>query len=157
MQIYLIRHAHAGQRRNDGRDIYRPLSADGDQRAKDLVGLFADLPIDVLVSSPAVRCVQTLEPLGEARGLGVDERQSLWEGSSTWDVLADLESLDADHAVACSHGDIIPAVIEQLGGQGVPVRGRGCELGSIWILDRDRGRGVWIGARYVAPRATDLG
>lgn len=156
MQIYLIRHAHAGQRRKDGRDIYRPLSADGAQRAEQLVELFAGTVVDLVLSSPATRCVQTVEPLGRARDLTVAEHQSLWEGSSTWDALADLGSLNADRVVACSHGDVIPALIDQLGSEGVPIRGRGCELGSVWVLDRDRRRGRWTGARYVGPRATTL-
>jgi len=156
MQIYLIRHAHAGQRRSDGRDIYRPLSVDGSRRAEELVELFAGVAVDLLVSSPAVRCVQTLEPLGRARALPVTEHPSLWEGSSTWDALAGLGALEGEAIVACSHGDIIPSVIDQLGGQGVPVSGRGCELGSIWVLHRDRESRVWTGARYIGPKVTAL-
>jgi 8-oxo-dGTP diphosphatase len=156
MQIYLIRHAHAGGRRNDGRDLYRPLSADGNRRAEQLVGLLAELAIDRLVSSPATRCVQTLEPLGRARNLPVDDQQALWEGSSAVEALTALAGLDGQIVVACSHGDIIPAVIEQLGALGVPVAGRGCELGSIWILDRDPQRELWLGARYVTPRASAI-
>jgi 8-oxo-dGTP diphosphatase len=156
MQIYLIRHAHAGQRRSDRRDIYRPLSVDGSRRAEELVELFAGVAVDRLVSSPAVRCVQTLEPLGRARALPVTEHQSLWEGSTTWDALAGLATLEGEEIVACSHGDIIPAVIDELGSQGVPVSGRGCELGSIWVLHRDREGAVWTRARYFSPKVTAL-
>ena len=56
--------------------------------------------------------------------------------------------------VACSHGDVIPALLEQLGGRGVPLTGRGCELGSVWVVERD-GRS-WTGARYVNPRSSTL-
>lgn len=154
MQVYLVRHAHAGQRQQDGRDIYRPLSARGRDRATELVTLFADLAIDRLLSSPATRCAQTLEPLAAARGLDIVEHDGLWEGSSIADALSAVLSQRAASIVACSHGDVIPAVIDLLAGQGVPVSGRGCELGSVWILEMERGR--CSAARYVPARATAL-
>lgn len=146
MQVYLVRHAHAGQRTHDGRDIYRPLSPDGNERAEDLIETFAELSVDKILSSPATRCVQTVEPLARSLGMEVEEIDGLWEGSSIGDALGALEALDLDCVVACSHGDIIPALIDTLNGRGVPITGRGCELGSVWVLDLERGR--WTGARY---------
>ncbi len=155
MRLYLIRHAHAGARLPGGRDRYRPLSPDGRQRASDLVELFAGIEIDRLLSSPATRCLQTLESLAHDRGMTIDEEPTLGEGADTRRTLADLASFEPDRAVvACSHGDVIPAVLEQLGRAGVPLAGRGCELGSVWIVQR-RG-GAWTEARYVNPRATGL-
>ncbi|MGI9594586.1 MAG: SixA phosphatase family protein [Acidimicrobiales bacterium] len=150
MQLYMVRHAHAGQRSHNGRDIYRPLSTDGHERAAELVEIFDGRPIDRLLSSPATRCSQTLAPLGSARGLEVEECQDLWEGSTIADAIAAMEIGGAQSIVACSHGDIIPAMIDNLGAQGVPIAGRGCELGSIWILEFDEGR--WLSARYVSTR-----
>jgi len=155
MRLYLIRHAHAGQRLPGGRDRYRPLSQQGQERATELAELFRGVDIDRLLASPATRCLQTLGPLSASCGAPIDEDSGLFEGSDTRQTLADLESLELDGAVvACSHGDVIPAVLEQLGGLGVPLAGRGCELGSVWIVDRSGGR--WTGARYVNPRATTL-
>lgn len=157
MQLYLVRHAHAGSRLPGGRDRYRPLSPQGRERAEVLAALFADLRLDRLVSSPATRCQQTLAGLSRSTGLEVEELPGLWEGSNTLDTMAELEALDGRRIVACSHGDVIPALIEQLGMRDVPVQGRGCELGSIWIVERDRERRSWTGARYVGPRAATLG
>lgn len=155
MRLYLIRHAHAGQRLPGGRDRYRPLSRQGHERAEALAELFADVTVSKLVSSPATRCLQTLEALSRSCGRPIDEEPSLWEGSDTRQTVAELASLEPESAVvACSHGDVIPAVLEQLSALGVPLIGRGCELGSVWVVDRDRGR--WTGARYVNPRATAL-
>ncbi|MEM9564373.1 MAG: histidine phosphatase family protein [Actinomycetota bacterium] len=155
MRLYLIRHAHAGSRLPGGRDRYRPLSPDGHQRAVELVELFAGVGIDRLVSSPATRCLQTLEALAHDRGMTIDEEATLGEGADTRLTLGGLASLDGANAVvACSHGDVIPAVLDQLGQAGVPLAGRGCELGSVWVVERDRDG--WTGARYVNPRATDL-
>lgn len=156
VHLYLVRHAHAGSRFPGGRDRYRPLSPQGRERAEILAGLFADVGVDRLVSSPATRCQQTLAALARSTGLEVEELAGLWEGSNTLETLDQLEGLDGQRIVACSHGDIIPALIEQLGMRDVPVQGRGCELGSIWVLERDRERRAWNGARYVGPRLTSL-
>lgn len=150
MQLFMVRHAHAGQRSHDGRDIYRPLSDTGKQRAVELVEVFAGRPIERLLSSPATRCSQTLAPLAADRGLPVEETESLWEGSSIADAVAAMEAVGAGAVVACSHGDIIPAMIDLLATQGAEVSGRGCELGSIWVLDHEDGR--WQRARYVSSR-----
>ncbi|MEL6986038.1 MAG: phosphoglycerate mutase family protein [Actinomycetota bacterium] len=154
MRLYLIRHAHAGQRLPGGRDQYRPLSAQGRERASVLAELFEGITIDRLLASPATRCQQTLAVLAQSHGLTIDDDPNLFEGSDTRETLAQLASLDDEAVVACSHGDVIPAVLEQLGALGVPLTGRGCELGSVWVLERAKDR--WVGARYVNPRAASL-
>ncbi len=154
MKVYLVRHAHAGQRTQDGRDIYRPLSPDGWERAAELVEIFTDRPVDLIMASPASRCVQTLEPLSEARAMPVNECQELWEGSSIAEAIGALETAGQDTVVACSHGDIIPGLIDTLAGRGVAISGRGCELGSIWVLDFADGE--WVSARYVSSRDSAL-
>ncbi|MEM7275047.1 MAG: phosphoglycerate mutase family protein [Actinomycetota bacterium] len=151
MKIFLVRHAHAGQRSPGHRDIYRPLSAEGQDRARQLASVLADQPVDRIMASPATRCVQTLQPLASANDTEVEECQELWEGSSIDEAMAALSADDGEVVVACSHGDIIPGVIERLGALDVPISGRGCELGSIWILDRVDGR--WAGARYAGTGA----
>jgi 8-oxo-(d)GTP phosphatase len=73
MTVYLVRHAKAGDREAwEGDDDLRPLSKPGRRQAAGLVDLLRPAGIRRLVSSPAVRCVQTLEPLGEALGLAVE-------------------------------------------------------------------------------------
>ena len=147
MKVYLVRHAHAGQRSHDGRDIYRQLSPEGQQRAIDLVQVLADRPVDALMTSPATRCVQTLEPLAAARQLPLVEYQELWEGSSIADAISALEGSAVDAVVACSHGDIIPSLVDTLASRGASITGRGCELGSIWALEYQDGQ--WVSASYV--------
>ncbi|MEM9653465.1 MAG: phosphoglycerate mutase family protein, partial [Actinomycetota bacterium] len=91
MIIYLVRHAHAGQRSFDGRDIFRQLSEDGHARARELVSVFEGRPAVRIMSSPATRCVQTVSPLAAAAGMEVEESQDLWEGSRIDDALTALE------------------------------------------------------------------
>ncbi len=154
MQLYMVRHAHAGQRSHDGRDIYRPLSPEGHDRASELVQIFSGLAIDQVLSSPATRCSQTVGPLAADRAMEVEECQALWEGSSIDEARTALETLDGQTIVACSHGDIIPSLIESVGGRGATISGRGCELGSIWVMEFNDGQ--WQSARYVSSREQAL-
>ena len=67
---YLVRHAHAGDKRAWlGPDAVRPLSTPGRREAHGLLTRLRDHPITRILSSPAVRCLQTVEPLARRRGL----------------------------------------------------------------------------------------
>ena len=134
--------------------MYRPLTDEGHRRAGELAELLAEEAIGRILSSPATRCAQTLGPIAHNRGVEIEECQELWEGSDIDEAMALLARHGAEGVVACSHGDIIPAIIERLGDTGVPVQGRGCELGSIWVLDHDGSN--WTGAHYVGRKATSL-
>lgn len=160
MTIYLVRHAHAGVRAGGSSDKWRPLSDKGAQRADDLVTVFSELEVDAVYTSPASRCVQTVEPLAEAASLDVVETDALWEDSRVDDVFELIAAADAhhDHAnpslVLCSHGNLIPETIERLARDGVPIIGRGCEKGSVWVIERsDDG---YIKAEYLSRKATLL-
>lgn len=154
MRLFLIRHAHAGDRTASSRDKFRPLTAKGHRRAEELAAFLGDQGVSRVLSSPATRCWQTVAPLAKASGVEVEEVDELWEGSSVDDVFALLEGLGAPVAAACSHGDIIPEMIDSLHRSGVSVTGRGCEKGSIWVLDHD-GR-QWTAATYVPKSHSQL-
>lgn len=148
MRLFLIRHAQAGERTTGHHDLYRPLVAKGHERARALAGLLADAGVATVLSSPATRCVQTVEPLAAAIGVEVEEHPDLWEGSHLPHVVALLSHPREGAVVACSHGDIIPEVIEAVAEGGAQVSGRGCEKGSVWILDHDGEH--WTRAQYLA-------
>lgn len=155
MLVYLVRHAHAGQRLEGHSDLYRPLSEKGEARAQALVGLFAGVPISRILASTATRCVQTVAPLAADRGLEVEEYEVLWEDAFATESLTFLEAqLSAEAIVACSHGNIIPEIVDLLARQDVPVIGHGCEKGSVWVLTHDGG--AWIEARRIKKRAERL-
>jgi 8-oxo-dGTP diphosphatase len=140
-RIYLVRHAKAGERRVwTGDDVDRPLSKLGWRQSNAVAGRLAEHEVTGLYASPYVRCMQTLEPLGERLGLEVIEEKRLIEGEPfepVLDLIAEIES----GAVLCTHGDIIPEVIQTL-------RRRGMELqtppdwrkSSVWVLRRKKGR-----------------
>ena len=155
MEVYLIRHAHAGARTVWYRDLYRTLSYDGCRQAAALFDFFTDRPVGSVHSSPATRCVQTVEPLAAALGLPVVEESALWEDVGLGEVFGLVESLlsaTPDEAIVlCSHGNLIPAVVERLAHQGTEIHGRGCERASIWMIRSVDGR--WVEGRYYTPRS----
>lgn len=114
MAVFLVRHAKAGSRTDwHDDDMIRPLSKKGWTQARALVDRFALHQPPALLSSPYLRCVQTLEPLSESIGQPVQIHEALTEGASFENTLALLKSV-ADNTVLCSHGDVIPAAIDAL-------------------------------------------
>lgn len=138
--VLLVRHAVALARREwQGHDAARPLTVKGQQQAKGLIGLLADVPMDRVLASPARRCIDTVTPLAAVRGREVDKVDALAEGTATaaLDVLFD----DAGTVVACTHGDVIEAVLDALRADGwdlpsVPKNAKG----STWVLAQGHGR-----------------
>ena len=62
--LLLVRHAHAGDKtRWQGPDRLRPLSLAGQAEAAGLVVRLEDFPIWRILTSPTLRCQQTVEPL----------------------------------------------------------------------------------------------
>jgi 8-oxo-dGTP diphosphatase len=149
---YLIRHAHAGSRSEwDQPDRARPLSDKGKEQAEYLVELLAERPVGRILSSPARRCMQTVEPLAAARGLEIEESRPLLEGSDDAEALEILRELSDENPVLCSHGDLIPDLIRALTLSGMEITGSsGNKKGSIWVLESDRG--LFIKAEYLPPR-----
>jgi 8-oxo-(d)GTP phosphatase len=142
--LYVVRHAKAGIRAMwSGPDEERPLTRRGRKQARRLVERFQGLEIERILSSPFLRCVQTVEPLGEARGLAVEAMPELREGASVDQLLGALASLDERPTVVCGHGTEIEAMIDRLERDGATIEGaRGIAKGSVWVLDRDGGRVV---------------
>jgi 8-oxo-dGTP diphosphatase len=135
--IYLVRHAKAGERRVwEGDDEARPLSKHGWRQSQAIAARLAKKGTTSLYSSPYVRCMQTLEPLGEQLGVEIEPERRLSEGEPFEPVL-DLLGEVASGAVLCSHGDIVPAVIQALARRGMQVESPpDWRKGTIWVLKR---------------------
>jgi broad specificity phosphatase PhoE len=140
MTVFLVRHTHAGDRSTwDGDDRRRPVSELGVRQAEALVELLADHPVDRVLSSPYVRCVQSVAPLAATRGLEVEEEDLLAEGVPLDLVQQLLRRCEAEDVVLCSHGDVIGAVVSDLAHRGVDLgpAGETWPKASTWILDGD--------------------
>lgn len=154
--IHVIRHAEAGDRRRwAGPDEARPLGDGGRHQAEHLAELFADQPFVQLVSSPFLRCVQTLEPLAEARGLSIDLRDDLAEGRP-WEYLEKLilEAEGDGPTAVCVHGDSLRALMGDLFERRIARRvDHSFRKGATWILEvRD---GATVSARHVPAPPSD--
>ena len=154
---YLLRHAKAGSRAQwHDRDELRPLSKSGRRQAKALVHWFDGLPVGRILSSPAVRCLETVRPLAAARSLPVEAREELAEGAPVEPVEWLLDEVADTPSVLCGHGDLIPALVEREEAAGAVVVGeRGWKKGSIWVLEREAG--VVVRMRYVPPPEIEVG
>lgn len=142
MTLYLIRHASAHHRHvHDTDDASRTLDDYGIGQARQLAVALGAVGISRLLSSRALRCLQTIGPLSRSTGVDVEEHNDLFEGSSTSRVLELIRSIETIDAVLCSHGDIIPDVIRALEVGGTIIHGpRRCAKGSIWQLEFLDGR-----------------
>lgn len=135
MSLLLSRHAQAGDSSKwEGDDRVRPVDERGRRQAEALVDALAELEIDRIVSSPFVRCVQTVEPLAEARGLEIELDERLGADRLD-DVPQVLEELKGQDAAICTHGDL-PWLGE-----------RGFDKGSAWVLDESLEP-----VRYIQPQ-----
>jgi phosphohistidine phosphatase SixA len=129
MIILLVRHGRAGKRREwEGDDRARPLDKKGRRQAEGLVEMLRDYPVERVLSSPYIRCTQTVVPLASARRLEVEEAGELAEGTQREEVLGLLRTLDADSIVACTHGDVVAELV----GEMLP-------KGSVQVLELDGG------------------
>ena len=153
MTIFLVRHAHAGKRSEwDGDDTARPISARGAAQTKAVTSLLSRRPVRRVVSSPYVRCVQTVEPLAEAAGLSVEVDDRLTEGADADAAFELLVELDGVHGVACTHGDLIPQLLRRLVAMGMAVDGPLLDQkGSVWTIHMKNG--VPTKGRYTPPGA----
>ena len=152
LTILLVRHAKAGSRHKwDGDDRDRPVSPAGRAQAEALVPLLEGYKARRVLSSPFVRCVQTVEPLAERLGIEVETRDELLEGADVEDTIGLLRELKGTTSVLCTHGDIVPAVLDELVRED-GMRRRGPDRwpkASTWVLEFAKGR--FMSGRYLPP------
>ena len=153
--IYLVRHAHAGKKAHwPGPDLARPLSAQGRKEALGLIDRLGGRPLGRVVSSPAERCLQTVQPLAGRLGRPVETDEALGVEGTAAGVLELLACPTLDRAVLCTHGELIGGVFDELQRAGIelsdPPR---WPKGSTWILELDGGH-AWKGT-YLEPLAVE--
>jgi 8-oxo-(d)GTP phosphatase len=111
--LLLVRHAWAGNRDEwEGDDRDRPLDERGRRQAEKLVKRLRPYPIEAIFSSPARRCVETVEPLAQARGLEIEQRPELSEELQATEGVALVRSLAGRGVVLCGHGGLEQALPE---------------------------------------------
>ena len=164
--IELVRHAKAHSREGwwGKPDTDRPLNQAGQRQADALaVSLAGGTAVTAVVSSPYVRCTATVAPLASGRGLEVTAEQALAEAAALPSFAADdqwivsawvggraialIDRLVGQYpdgrVVACTHGDVIPALLAVLAGRDqVDIEHVRLRKGAWVTLDFDQGRCV---------------
>ncbi len=154
MTLFFIRHASAGARGRLGydNDLSRTLDAVGHDQAQAIVDLIGDRGVTEVYSSEAVRCRETVEPLATHIGTTVQIDAGLTEGQSATMAIHLARTLASSDTTAalCSHGDIIPDLIQTLAREGMVIVGaRAWAKGSTWEL-RTRGSDI-TEAHFLGP------
>jgi 8-oxo-dGTP diphosphatase len=120
--LVIVRHAKSRSRSSwPDPDPLRPLNSRGRERAQALVPILAAFGVTRVVTSPSVRCLDTVQPYALAAG----QRPRLKEGLSE-EGSADQPDRAPHHltqllergnsAVLCSHGPVLPVLLEGLAG-----------------------------------------
>lgn len=115
----------------------RRLSDKGWKQAEALADLLAG--VERVLSSPYLRCRQTLEPLAARIGITVVDEARLAEATPIADALA-LITAPGPTTAMCTHGDIVVGLVNHLINQGLvtPAKAGGSKA-STWKLDIENG------------------
>jgi phosphohistidine phosphatase SixA len=152
----LVRHGHADTKaRWTGDDVLRPLDSIGHQQAMGLVDVLVPIGPGRVISSPYVRCQQTVEPVAMKLGLKIESSFALVPdaGLRALGIIRELSSIPSPIApLLCTHGEVMGSLLSELASQddvNLPRKPPGAK-GCVWILD-------FLGQRmssagYIAPR-----
>ncbi len=141
MLMIAVRHGTAEPKRGwKGRDQDRPLISSGDRQAKALSARLTRYRPARILSSPSLRCRQTVEPLAAACELPVDQTDALAPdaGLAATCLIHQIVRSEASSStvVLCTHRevlvDLLPALATEFG-VNLSHRLPGAK-GSYWLL-----------------------
>lgn len=120
--LVVVRHARSRSRSGwPDADPLRPLNPRGRERAKALIPLLAAFGVGRVVTSPSVRCLDTVLPYAVAAGTRPRLKPGLSEEGfaeqpdrALYYLTRLLERGNA--AVVCSHGPVLPSLLDGLAG-----------------------------------------
>jgi 8-oxo-(d)GTP phosphatase len=152
--LLLVRHGQAGSKRHwRGDDRMRPLTQQGFAEAEGLERLLAPFAPTRIVSSPYLRCIQSVSRLAETLGLHVEHTKRLIPaaGKSAESYLRRVSTKETGAIVLCTHGEVIHALQQELSKRHPELFGDDPprEKGSLWVLNRVNGE--FVKSEYIAP------
>lgn len=119
--LALVRHAKAFPRSQwkDADDQLRPLDQAGEQRSRAIVPLLAAYGVTRVVSSPSVRCADTVRPYAAWLGRPLKLKEALSEEGYEADPAPAIRHLQrllerGRPTALCSHGPVLPALLDEL-------------------------------------------
>jgi 8-oxo-dGTP diphosphatase len=153
--LLVVRHADAGEKSTwEGSDSLRPLSPSGHLQAEGLVFRLEDYPVERILSSPTLRCYQTVEPLARDRFLRIETVPALGVDATPPQLLALFWDRELRNSVLCTHGEGISLLLTRLIADALLVEDPlDWPKGSTWLLERINRRQVR--GRFVGPLVLD--
>lgn len=149
--VLLVRHGSAGHHKDwDGPDDQRSLDERGRAQSRAVAAVLPAYGPGRVLSAPALRCRQTVQPLADRLGTKVEADPDLAE-QSYQALPGRLAGLATDGAatVACSQGGAIPHALHVLAtSSGLAVDTMRAGKGSLWALSFVGGR--LVDADYTA-------
>ncbi|HYO19375.1 MAG TPA: NUDIX hydrolase, partial [Dermatophilaceae bacterium] len=120
--LVIVRHARSRSRSSwADADPLRPLNSRGRQRAEALIPILATYGVSRVVTSPSVRCLDTVLPYAVTAGIRARLKSGLSEEGfaeqperAPYHLTRLLERGNA--AVVCSHGPVLPTLLGRLAG-----------------------------------------
>jgi 8-oxo-dGTP diphosphatase len=158
MRLLVVRHGQAEAKQSwNGPDMDRPLVPRGRRQAKLLSKDLAGYRPARVISSPSVRCRQTVQPLATTWALDVELSNALAPdaGGSALCLIRDLTGAESNRStvVLCTHREVIvavmPALFDEFGikpGHRLP----GAK-GGTWVLEFHRSKLATV--KYQPPAA----
>lgn len=157
MPVYLVRHACAGDKRQwSGPDVDRPLDPAGVVQAETLAEELASMPVHRILTSPARRCVQTVEPLAHRLGLPVEPLAALMPNGDSGHVGGLLAVAGGSAAAICTHGEVMRPLLASLREAGTAITAERqdddwlLQKGTAWELTVDPA-GAVVALAHLAP------
>ncbi|WP_372237667.1 NUDIX hydrolase [Rothia nasimurium] len=146
--VIVVRHAKAKPRASwAGAEGERSLAATGKRQALAVGRLLEAWAPERIISSPWVRCMQTVYPYSKAFGISIKEKRALTEAhharspKQTRKVVESLFEKRDKSVVLCTHRPVLPTVLEVFGGQlgkrlrpHLPTSDPYLKPGEMWVL-----------------------
>ena len=138
----IVRHALARDKKSwPGPDVERPLAPFGERQAAGMAPVLLRHKVRRIISSPAVRCIQTMEPLAAAADVPIE----LWDelgrdANATESLMACFTDPQYHNAVLCTHGEVLHQLLLVENVRRIARRGRFSTRrllikGSAWRLE----------------------
>ena len=149
--LIIVRHTKALERGDwDAEDSKRTLDERGLAQSEQLIQHLEPFGIDEIYSSDYIRCVQTVTPLAQSRGLKITEIPNLNEANFEFDPeraisFANAVKQDEKNILICSHNPVIPTMLRGI--LNTKLKNKDLiklEPGDAWIVHRVRGEIVGL-------------
>lgn len=156
MRLIVVRHGTARAKGSwKGLDADRPLTANGSRQAQAISRRLIRYQPTRIVSSPSLRCTQTVEPLAGACDLQVELTDALATDAGPAGIDFAVETVQSGGSspvvVLCTHRELIVELLPHLADQGGVRLGHRLPgaKGGCWLLQYRRGRPMSI--KYWSP------